>query len=182
MADDAAYVEVQVETVGRLAPDHWVVQLLDGGGRKLQITIGQCEAMAIFQRKMADFEPKRPLTQDLAIALWRRLGGELVQLRIDDLFEGIYYSKLTVNQDGEAIDIDCRPSDGLALALTANVPIYIADTVMRRGQPDNREDRADTLDDMLRGLHRDEDDEGDDFPDLPDISDIEDEDDDEAQP
>ncbi len=155
MADEAAFVEVQVETVGRTAPDHWVVQLTDATDRKLPNHIGQCEAMAIAQRNMPGFDPQRPLTQDLALALWRRLGGELVQLRIDDLLEGIYYSKLTVKQHGEAVEIDCRPSDGLALALTASVPIYVADTVMHRGGKDDPAEPPDTFDRLLLELGED---------------------------
>ena len=153
MPDEAAYVEVQVDTVGRTDSQHWVVRLRDPVGRQLNIVIGQCEAMAIAQRQMAGFEPQRPLTQDLALNLWRRLGAELLQLRIDDLFEGIYYSKLTVNRHGERIDIDCRPSDGIALALTGRVPIYVSDLVMRRGTGDD-EAAAEpgTLDELLRDL------------------------------
>lgn len=159
MADEGAYVEVQVEEVGQVPPGEWVVQLVDSQGRKLQIRIGQCEAFAIGKRCIAGFEPQRPLTQDLALALWKRLGGEMVQLRIDDLFDGIYYSKLMINQDGEPVEIDCRPSDGLALALTAKVPIYIADSVMRRGRRDEPDENIDA---MLQQLDEDEDeDEGD---------------------
>jgi bifunctional DNase/RNase len=162
MPDEAAYVEVQVDRVGRTQADRWTVRLRDANARELDIVIGQCEAMAIAQRQVAGFEPKRPLTQDLALALWRRLGGELIQLRIDDLWEGIYYSKLTVNQRGEQVDIDCRPSDGIALALTGKAPIYVADSVMRRGAGEESEAEPGTLDEMLRDLTAQSDDDLDD--------------------
>lgn len=145
MAAESGYVEVQVEGVGQNQINRSVVVLRDTHDRRLHIWIGHCEAMAIAQRLDEDFEAQRPLTQDLALNLWRKLGGELTQLRIDDFWESVYYSKLTVLQHGERVDIDCRPSDGLALALAAGVPIYVAEQVMldadaaERGEADDDE-------------------------------------------
>jgi bifunctional DNase/RNase len=132
MPDDE-FCEVEVRGVGHDAANRVVVVLKDPYDRELPISIGHCEALAIVQRMSDDFDPPRPLTQDLLLTLFRRLGGSLRSLRIDDLWEMVYYSKLSVEQEGKLIDIDCRPSDGIALALAAGVPIYVADRVMEEG-------------------------------------------------
>jgi bifunctional DNase/RNase len=126
---DSDYVEVEVVGVGHGVDNKAVVLLKDQSDRQLPIWIGHCEALAIVQRLNKEFDPPRPLTQDLAVNLWKRLGGTLTQLRIDDLWEQVYYSKLTVEQDGQSVEIDCRPSDGIAMALTAEVPIFVANRV-----------------------------------------------------
>ncbi len=141
MPPEGEYVEVVIQGVIQDPSDRSVVLLRDDRDRQLQIWIGQCEAVAIRERLDPEFEPQRPRTQDLALNLWKRLDGTLRSLRIDDFWEAIFYSKLTVEQNGEAIDIDCRPSDGLALALTAKVPIFVADEVMENvGRTDRDED------------------------------------------
>ncbi|NUQ01349.1 MAG: bifunctional nuclease family protein [Armatimonadetes bacterium] len=133
MPGETEYVQVEVLGVARDPSDKSVVHLRDSQDRQLKIWIGRCEAVAIAQRLDQSFDAQRPLTQDLALALWKRLGATLQQLRIDDLWEMIYYSKLTVEKDGQLIDIDCRPSDGIALALAAQVPIFVAEAVMEKG-------------------------------------------------
>lgn len=153
MAGGTEYVEATVGAVGRVGPDQWAVELRDSDDRWLPIVIGHCEARAIGQRAIERFDPQRPLTQDLAVALWKRLGGTLVRLQIDDLFDGTYYGKLLFEQDDRTVEVDCRPSDGLALALTAEVPIFVADSVMRQGADGESREEADTLDRWLQSLH-----------------------------
>lgn len=124
------YCEVEVVGVGHLQGNAVTVILRDGDERQLPITIGHCEALAIVQRLRDEFDSPRPLTQDLLLTLFKRLGATVTQLRIDDLWEGVYYSKLSVEQHGQVLEIDCRPSDGIAVALAAGVPIFVADRVM----------------------------------------------------
>lgn len=141
MSDETEYLQVEVVGVGKDEVDRSLVVLRDPQDRRLRIVIGHCEALAIAQRLDDDFDAARPLTQDLILNLWKRLGWTLTQLRIDDLWEMIYYSKLAVERDGELLDIDCRPSDGIALALAAEVPIFVAEQVMVKGnQPGSEED------------------------------------------
>lgn len=140
MADESAYVEVEVEGVVRDLQDKSMVLLRDGQGRQLRIWIGQCEALAIAQRLEEAFEPQRPLTQDMLLQVWKKLDAELLQLRIDDLWEMIYYSKLVVNQRGAEVLVDCRPSDGIAVALAAKAPIFVSEEVMASaGQSEQEE-------------------------------------------
>jgi bifunctional DNase/RNase len=136
MAEERNYVEMKVVGVGQDQGNKALVLLQDAHERQLPIWIGHCEAIAIVQRLSEEFDPPRPLTQDLAVNLWKRLGGTLRQLRIDDLWQLVYYSKLSVEQDGRLVDIDCRPSDGIAIALAAGVPIYVAEHVLEQTETD----------------------------------------------
>lgn len=132
MDDAGRYWQVEVRGVEHDGGKP-VVILRDETDRLLPIVIGHCEAVAIAQRLDDDFDPPRPFTQDLALALFKRLAATLTQVRIDDLWEGVYYSKLTLEQEGRVVEVDCRPSDGIALALAAGAPILVAEKVMAEG-------------------------------------------------
>ncbi|MBL8087650.1 MAG: bifunctional nuclease family protein [Chthonomonas sp.] len=124
-------VEVQVEAV--LAAEHAgnVQQfvLLSDGDRKLPIQIGGFEAAAItlvLEGKKTD----RPMTHDLTKTLVDRLGGELVRVVIDDLWNTTYYAKLFLMHDGEEVIVDSRPSDSIALALRFDAPIFVSEAIL----------------------------------------------------
>ena len=51
---------------------------------------------------------------------------------VTDLLEGIFYAKIVITKDGETLEIDSRPSDALALALRAGVPIYVDESVLEK--------------------------------------------------
>ena len=72
----------------------------------------------------------RPLTHDLVASVIEHLGGELQDIFISDLRDHTYFAKLRIRQDGEMIEVDSRPSDAIALAVTAKVPIYVAEDVL----------------------------------------------------
>ena len=58
------------------------------------------------------------------------LNGELQDVYINELREHTYFAKLRIRQNGELVEIDSRPSDAIALAVTAGVPIYVAEDVI----------------------------------------------------
>ena len=97
--------------------------------RQLPIFIHATEAEAI-AAELEGYRPPRPLTHDLLKNCVTTLGGELQFVLINDLRNNIFYAVLHVVQDGQEIDIDARPSDSIALAVRARVPIYVADAVM----------------------------------------------------
>jgi bifunctional DNase/RNase len=99
------------------------------GDRSFPIVIGIFEATSIDRRVKGITNP-RPLTHDLVANTVDQLGGELQDVYINDLREHTYFAKLRVRQEGELIEIDCRPSDAIALAVTAKVPIYVAEDVL----------------------------------------------------
>lgn len=99
------------------------------GDRSFPIVIGIFEATSIDRRVRGITNP-RPLTHDLVAGVIESMGGELQDVYINDLREHTYFAKLRVRQDGELIEVDCRPSDAIALAVTAKVPIYVAEDVL----------------------------------------------------
>ena len=110
--------------------DQQVIMLKEvEGDRSFPIVIGIFEATSI-DRRVKGMPSPRPLTHDLVASVIENLGGELQDIYISELREHTYFAKLRVRKDGELIEVDCRPSDAIALAVTAKVPIYVAEDVL----------------------------------------------------
>jgi bifunctional DNase/RNase len=110
--------------------DQQVIMLREvDGERSFPIVIGIFEATSI-DRRVKNVPTPRPLTHDLVANVIDQLGGELQDIYISELREHTYFAKLRVRQEGELIEVDCRPSDAIALAVTAKVPIYVAEDVL----------------------------------------------------
>ncbi len=99
------------------------------GERSFPIVIGIFEATSI-DRRVKNIVPPRPLTHDLIVSVIDQLGGDLQDIVISDLQDHTYFAKLRVRKDGELVEIDCRPSDAIAVAVTAKVPIWVAEDVL----------------------------------------------------
>ena len=99
------------------------------GERSFPIVIGIFEATSI-DRRVKNIVPPRPLTHDLIVAVVDQLGGDLQDIVISDLQDHTYFAKLRVRREGELVEIDCRPSDAIAVAVTAKVPIWVAEDVL----------------------------------------------------
>lgn len=111
--------------------EHHFVLLQDSRDRKLPIWIGQPEALAIYvglQKENANFH--RPFTHDLLRSIVEKLGAKIERLTIDDMWQDTFYARLVISVDSRWMDIDCRPSDGIAVALRAGAPIYVSDEVL----------------------------------------------------
>ncbi|MHB9022811.1 MAG: bifunctional nuclease family protein [Armatimonadota bacterium] len=103
--------------------------LEDEHGRQLEIPIGLCESLAI-QLALEQTKIGRPLTHDLLLVLADRLRAPVKRVVIDDLSQGTFFARLILDSlDGE-IGLDCRPSDGIAVALRAHVPIMATEEVI----------------------------------------------------
>src|SRR5438105_14574781 len=84
--------------------------------RSFPIVIGIFEATSI-DRRVKGIQAPRPLTHDLVTAVVEQLGGELQDIIISDLKEHTYFAKLRIRRDGELTEVDCRPSDAIAVAV-----------------------------------------------------------------
>lgn len=93
------------------------------------IWIGAMEAMAI-SMAINKVSVARPLTHDLILGVLEKLGGQLQAVEVVSIREGTYYAELVVQVKEEVVRIDCRPSDSIALALRAEVPIRVAQEVV----------------------------------------------------
>ncbi len=101
------------------------------GDRTFPILIGLFEAHSINRRVKHEDSP-RPLTHDLLVNSIEALGGELQDVVISELKEHTYYAVLRVRHEGELIEIDSRPSDAIAVAVTCDppLPIYVSEDVL----------------------------------------------------
>jgi len=99
------------------------------GLRRLPIVIGGFEAQAIAVA-LENMHPSRPLTHDLMKNFMNAFGVELQEIIINDLQEGIFYSKLVCYTDNDTVEIDSRTSDALALAVRFGCPIFTYDNIL----------------------------------------------------
>jgi len=99
------------------------------GKKRLPIIIGAFEAQAI-ALEIEGSKPPRPLTHDLLKQLTDSLGGTVLEIVIDELRDNTFYAKIILEVSGFSQEIDARPSDAIALAVRAQAPIYVYDTVM----------------------------------------------------
>jgi uncharacterized protein len=97
--------------------------------RYLPIWIGPYEAEAI-TIALQDIEVARPQTHDLMKNLLNSLNARLVRVEVVSLKDDVFFGNLVVDVDGKILEIDSRPSDALAMAVRAHVPILAAREVM----------------------------------------------------
>ena len=106
-----------------------LVILAEGDGRVLPIFIGIWEAVSINSAKTKEVLP-RPFTHDLFVDLCAKFSITLRSLQIDSIDNGVYYAQLVLGSDNHEEYLDCRPSDGIALALRADIPIFVEESVI----------------------------------------------------
>ncbi|HEX5626026.1 MAG TPA: bifunctional nuclease domain-containing protein [Saprospiraceae bacterium] len=99
------------------------------GNRRLPIVIGgyEAQAIAVVLERMT---PNRPLTHDLFKNALSAFGIEIKEIVINNLQDGIFFSQLICEKEGEVIKIDSRTSDALALAVRFNCPIFTFEFIM----------------------------------------------------
>ena len=73
--------------------------------------------------------PPRPLTHDLFLTLFGRLHVTVTKAVITDLRDNTYYATLFLSANGTALELDSRPSDAIALAIRAKVPVLVEERV-----------------------------------------------------
>ena len=99
--------------------------------RYLPIWIGPAEADAIAV-KLQDVAVPRPLTHDLLGSLVTTLGAGIDHIVVSELANDTFYAKIVLDSQGNHMDVDCRPSDALAVAVRAKVPIFVEDSVLEK--------------------------------------------------
>jgi hypothetical protein len=92
------------------------------------VGIFEANAIAIEIEKVA---APRPMTHDLTRNLIRHLSAQLERVVITEIRDETFFAVLWIRQEGEAVTVDARPSDAIALALRADCPIYVAEEVMQ---------------------------------------------------
>ncbi len=126
-----AMVEMTVESVRiNLATQQRVVILkATKQERYLFIWIAHAEAYAIAVELQGTTSP-RPLTHDLLKNVIGELGAKIVSIVISDLVDEIFYARIVLDVAGRHVEIDSRPSDAIALAVRAKIPIFVEESVL----------------------------------------------------
>ncbi len=106
-----------------------VVLLENMKGEMLPIYIGHLEALSI-GNVLKNISPPRPMTHDLLINIFDRLGIKIEGVMIDDKVDRVYYARLLIRKDNNIMQFDARPSDCIAMALRVGAPIRIRKKVL----------------------------------------------------
>lgn len=124
-------IEVTVDSVrvNLMSPQRLVVLREVGSDRYLPIWVGQYEAEAITVA-LQEVEMSRPLTHDLLKSVFIKLKARLKRIEIVSLKEDIFYGSIIAEVDGKETAVDSRPSDAIALAVRAHVPIFVDEKVI----------------------------------------------------
>jgi bifunctional DNase/RNase len=128
---ETTMIEVIIDSVrvNLMSPQRLVVLREVNGERYLPIWVGPYEAEAITVA-LQEVEVSRPLTHDLLRNILTAFNARIVRIEIVNLREDIFYGNIVTNQNGREIGIDSRPSDAIALAVRAHVPILVDPAVM----------------------------------------------------
>lgn len=119
-----------------LTGQHVVLLQAKDGNRLLPIWIGPDQAHSIATR-IAGIASERPLTHDLFMDVLTRLGAEITRIVVKDLVSdesggGVFHGSLFLQLGDREVEIDCRPSDAIALAVRCEARILVSDTVLDR--------------------------------------------------
>jgi uncharacterized protein len=122
--------EVEVVAVAMDPRTQTPTVLLEGkrDKRHLAMVIGMAEAIGIAV-PLQGVTPPRPLTHDLFLTLFGRLNVQITRVVITDLRDDIYYATVQLTAPGTSFTLDSRPSDAIALAVRAKVPVLVEDRV-----------------------------------------------------
>jgi bifunctional DNase/RNase len=101
-----------------------------GSDRYLPIWVGQYEAEAITVG-LQEVEVSRPLTHDLMKNVFTTFNAKIKRIEIISLKEDIFYGNIVADVNGQEVSVDSRPSDAIALAVRAHVPILVDESVMK---------------------------------------------------
>jgi bifunctional DNase/RNase len=127
-------VEVMAVFVDPLAQAPKVVLERKRDRRRLEMVIGLAEMNGI-AIPLNGVTPPRPLTHDLFLTLFGRLKVSLNRVVITDLRDDIYYATLHLTSRTAEMTLDSRPSDAIALAIRARVPVLVEDRVFDKTGP-----------------------------------------------
>lgn len=126
------HVELSKIIIDEKRQDQVIVLKEKNGDRQFPIVIGFLEASSI-KMKISGIEVPRPMTHDLLLNTIEGLEARMERLIIDKLIDNTFHAKLEVKTaDGDVKLIDCRPSDGIAVAVRAEAPIYVEEDVINK--------------------------------------------------
>ena len=145
MPDQPDMIEVTIDSVrvSLMSPQRIVILRDIAVDRYLPIWVGPYEAEAITVA-LQEVEISRPMTHDLLKNVFNTFKALLVRVEIQSLKDDVFFGNIVVELDGEIINIDSRPSDAIALAVRAHIPIIATKEVMDKASIVPEEDIQDS--------------------------------------
>ena len=142
-------VPVGVDSLGLDRKTNMPVVVLkeEDGEQVLPIWIGPSEASAI-ARELTQMKFSRPLTHDLLVSVLESLGGELEKVVIGPVEGNLFFAEMIMRRHGEAISIDARPSDSIAVALRMEAEIFVHSDLLGPTSVELAEDQPATESDV----------------------------------
>jgi uncharacterized protein len=108
----------------------------------LPIWVGAYEANAI-ALEIEKIVPQRPMTHDLLRNLIMETGFRVERVTVNDLLENTFYALINLVDDkGQTVSLDARPSDAIALALRADCPIFVEQKVLDISSASSTQNRS----------------------------------------
>ncbi len=129
MSADMLEVVIDRIRVGIMSQQRVVILREVGAERYLAIWVDPYMAEQI-TFALQEVEVARPMSHDLIKNMLTTLNARILRVEVVELKDEVYYGNVVVEQNGYTLDIDARPSDALALAVRAHVPVFVARAVM----------------------------------------------------
>lgn len=142
-------IEMRVEGITMDPKSNMPVVILKSRkhSKSLPIWIGIFEASAI-ALKLDGVDSPRPLTHDLLKSIIEKLNAKVSRIYINELKDNTFYAKISIIAAKKKLNIDCRPSDAIALAVRTNSPIFVNEEII--GNTTNKEDLKFLLESLKR--------------------------------
>lgn len=150
-------VEMTIESIRVSIMNYQRVVILKekSAERYLPIWIGAAEADAIAVR-LQEVSVARPLTHDLLRSVIDALGAHVTSIVVNDLANDTFYARIVLDVNGQQMEIDSRPSDAIALAVRARVPIYAEESVLDRAGVMLEQEESSSSDEQRQGVNAEE--------------------------
>ena len=124
------------------------------GNRYLPIWIGHAEAAAILMKLQGTDSP-RPMTHDLLAQLINDLDAQVARVTVTEMRDNTFHALLRLSTTGEDLEVDCRPSDAIAVAVRTGAPIFASDDLLEENaiefehEPEDDEDMVEKFKEFL---------------------------------
>ena len=102
---------------------------LHSGCRRLTMVTNELQTYSI-SSGINNQRATRPMTHDIIQDMMEMFGMDVIMVRVDRFSQGAYFARLVIRQGSRILDMDCRPSDAIAVAVRFNAPVYVNSTLM----------------------------------------------------
>jgi hypothetical protein len=126
-------IELKIYSIASSISESIIFLDEDKGIRIIPIWIGPAEAQAI-AIKMSGYTSPRPMTHDMIYSIIKALNANIEKVILTDIKDNTYYAEIIIKTAEKYINIDCRPSDAIALAVRFGCKIYANKKIFEKTQ------------------------------------------------